>query len=92
GPGAVSRRAVTRRGSRVGLVLGTAGACWGGGGVAGPPRAGPTPPHTRVMVLPGSRVSDARPGTMVMVYGDKQGDGAIVANLMMGVTLPIPGR
>ncbi|MBF6172116.1 hypothetical protein [Nocardia blacklockiae] len=61
-------------------------------GVSGSTTVVRTDTDTRVMVLPGSRVSDARPGTMVMVYGDKQPDGSIIANLLMGVTLPIPGR
>ncbi|BCK57721.1 hypothetical protein NWFMUON74_54930 [Nocardia wallacei] len=79
-------------GFTVGKVIANDGATLRVRGVSGSTTVVRTDPDTRVMVLPGSRVSDARPGTMVMVYGDKQGDGAIVANLMMGVTLPIPGR
>lgn len=79
-------------GFTVGKVIANDGATLRVRGVSGSTTVVRTDQDTRVMVLPGSRVSDVREGTMVMVYGDKQTDGAIVANLMMGVTLPIPGR
>ncbi|MFJ1460645.1 hypothetical protein [Nocardia sp. N2S4-5] len=79
-------------GFTVGKVVANDGATLRVRGVSGSTTVVRADRDTRVMVLPGSQVSDVRAGTMIMVYGDKQGDGSIAANLMMGVTLPIPGR
>lgn len=42
---------------------------------------------TQVLVLSGTSVSDVKVGATVVVYGDKEADGSITANLIVGTEL-----
>ncbi|WP_433755833.1 hypothetical protein [Nocardia sp. CA-135398] len=44
-------------------------------------------PDTRVLVLTGSSMSDVRVGAAIVVYGNKEADGTITANLIVGGSL-----
>lgn len=42
---------------------------------------------TRILVLTGSSLSDVTVGAAVVIYGDKEADGSIAANLIVGGSL-----
>lgn len=72
------------RGLAIGKVTANDGKMIAVEGISGAMTNVHTSPDTRILVLTGSSVSDVTVGAAVLVYGDKEADGTITANLIVG--------
>ncbi|WP_280387445.1 hypothetical protein [Nocardia wallacei] len=85
GPAASGPR--SGNGVTFGKVVTTDGSTLQINGISGVNTIVHTDERTRVHVLLGSRVADVRQGAVVMAYGQRERDGSITANRIIGISI-----